>query len=35
MTKNIGDNYRIYGLKIIKTTKKIINVRLWTFKHHY
>jgi hypothetical protein len=35
MIKNIGDNYKIHGLIIVKTAKKIIGVRLWTLKHHF
>jgi hypothetical protein len=31
----IGDNYKIYGLIIVKTTKQIINARLWTLKCHF
>jgi hypothetical protein len=30
MFKGIGDNYKIYGLTIIKIAKKISNGRLWT-----
>jgi hypothetical protein len=35
MIKNIGDNYMIYGLIIVRTAKKIVNVKLWTIKHHF
>jgi hypothetical protein len=31
MIKGIGDNYKIYGLTIIKIAKKITSGRLWTF----
>jgi hypothetical protein len=27
MIRNIGDNYRIHGLIIVKTINKIVNVR--------
>jgi hypothetical protein len=27
MIKNIGDNYRIYGLIIVKTTKKLLMLK--------
>ncbi len=30
MIKGIGDNYKIYGLKMIKIAKKITSGRLWT-----
>ncbi len=32
MIENIGDKYKNYGLKFIKTAKKIISLKLWTFK---
>jgi hypothetical protein len=35
MIKNIGDNYKIYGLIIVKIAKKFASVKLWTFKHHF
>jgi hypothetical protein len=30
MIKGIGDNYKIYGLTIIKIAQKISSGRLWT-----
>jgi hypothetical protein len=35
MIKSIRDDYRIYGLIIVKTAKKNVNVKLWTFKRHF
>ncbi len=32
MIKNIRDNYRTYGLIIVKIAKKIVSVRLWTLR---
>ncbi len=32
MMKNIGDNYKIYGLIIVKIVKTFASVRLWIFK---
>jgi hypothetical protein len=33
--KSTWNNYKIYGLLIVKTAKKFIIVRLWILKHHF
>jgi hypothetical protein len=35
MIKSIRDNYRIYYLIIVEIAKKVVGVRLWTFKCHF
>jgi hypothetical protein len=35
MIKSIGDDYKIYGLIIVKITKKIANVKLWILKRYF
>jgi hypothetical protein len=35
MIKIIRDNYKIYGLIIVKIAKQIANVTLWTLKCHF
>jgi hypothetical protein len=35
MIKNVEGTYRIYGMLIVKIAKKIVSVKLLTFKHHF